>query len=112
VPTPTPDFQGVPPGEAYIYPNPVGSEMAFFRFKASFTDPQAELRIYTLAGDLVKEFRTVDLIPDPPVYRFPWDLKNRSGTPVASGVYYFHLHVSDPGNGMSYKAVKRFAVIK
>ena len=80
------------------YPNPVivrdGNELLFFKR----VPPEAEISIYTIAGDLVDEFSLLD-------YDY-WDLKNSKGEPVAAGVYVFLVR-SKTASGTG-----KFAVIK
>jgi hypothetical protein len=48
---------------------------------------QAKIRIYTAAGDLVRELLHNDKVRD-----FErWDLKNDSGHAVASGIYMYRI---------------------
>ena len=47
----------------------------------------SRIRIYTVAGDLVRELQHNDRIRD-----FErWDLKNASGNEVASGIYVYRI---------------------
>jgi hypothetical protein len=49
--------------------------------------PQARIRIYTLAGDLVRDLQRSDPIRD-----FErWDLKNEIGRDIASGIYMYRV---------------------
>ena len=49
--------------------------------------PQATIKIYTAAGDLVREIKHSDTIHD-----FErWDLNNASGAAVASGIYMYRI---------------------
>jgi hypothetical protein len=63
--------------------NPAGGhELHFVNLPA-----QARIRIYTLAGDLVRDIRRAD-----PVRDFErWDLKNEVGRDVASGIYLYRV---------------------
>jgi streptogramin lyase len=80
------------------YPNPIivddGDELLFFKR----VPPEAEISIYTIAGDLVDEFNMVN--------QDYWDLKNSKGEPVAGGVYVFLVR-SKTASGTG-----KFAVIK
>lgn len=58
------------------------------------------IRIFTLAGALVAKFEhTIDSENDSD-RRAVWDLRNRAGVPVASGIYLVHLDLKD-SNGKS-----------
>ncbi|MFW6084476.1 MAG: T9SS C-terminal target domain-containing protein, partial [Gemmatimonadota bacterium] len=50
--------------------------------------PRATIRIYSLGGILVD---VVDHDDQTGGGRAPWDLRNRSGQLVASGVYFWHV---------------------
>jgi hypothetical protein len=48
---------------------------------------QSKIRIYTVAGDLVREIQHTDKVRD-----FErWDLKNGAGKIVASGIYVYRI---------------------
>jgi len=60
-----------------------------------------KIRIYTLAGELVKEIESKG------GWEWEWDLKNRQGEPVASGIYLFHLQVENGEGTLGKIAVVR-----
>ncbi|MGH2649748.1 MAG: hypothetical protein ACRDHK_00865 [Actinomycetota bacterium] len=63
---------------------------------------QARIRIYTLAGDLVREIQRTDPIRD-----FErWDLKNEVGRDVAPGIYMYRVEA------LSFTFQSRFVVIR
>ncbi len=64
---------------------------------------RATVRIYTIAGDLVREL-TKD---DPLSGNFDWNLKNADGRDVSSGIYMFHV-LSDKG----FETKGNFVVIR
>jgi ligand-binding sensor domain-containing protein len=70
--------------DVLAYPNPFvirfGSETVRFNYSGL-----AEIRIFTVAGELVKEIRV----------NGEWDGRNAAGDPVASGVYLFTLRTMD-----------------
>ena len=63
---------------------------------------QATVRIFTLAGTLVKT-----LVKSGPAATIDWDLLTEEGLPVASGMYLIHVEV--PGVG---EKVIKFGVVK
>lgn len=74
-----------------------GHELHFVNLPA-----QARIRIYTLAGDLVRDIRHGD-----PVRDFErWDLKNGAGRDVASGIYMYRVEAER----FTYQS--RFVVIR
>ena len=61
---------------------PDGNEVHFINLPT-----KARIRVYTVAGDLVR-----DLTHDDPVRDFErWDLKNANGNDVASGIYMYRI---------------------
>jgi hypothetical protein len=80
---------------------PGGNELHFINLPAV-----ALIRIYTVAGDLVKELPHSDRIRD---YE-RWDLKNQRGQDVASGIYLFRVEANV--NGRAFTFQDRFIVIR
>ena len=76
---------------------PGGNELHFINLPA-----RVRIRIYTVAGDLVRDLLHVD-----PVRDFErWDLKNEAGRDVASGIYIYRLEAQ------SFNFQSRFVVIR
>jgi len=73
----------------YNYPNPVHNSTTI-----SFTIPrditEAELKIYNIKGQLVKQFLP-EINNKTRVIDFVWDTKDESGKPVANGIYFYKL---------------------
>jgi hypothetical protein len=72
------------------------------RLKFTHLDNKATIRIFNLAGNLV---RTIE--KNSPSNEIYWDLKNEAGLKVASGMYIAHVEV--PGVGQK---IIKFAVIQ
>lgn len=64
---------------------------------------ECTIRIYTIAGDLVKTIRR----NNDEYGAEPWDLTGESGVQVASGIYVYHVEVS----GSDAKKIGKFAVL-
>ncbi|OGS37664.1 MAG: hypothetical protein A2506_10315 [Elusimicrobia bacterium RIFOXYD12_FULL_66_9] len=71
-------------------------------------DGQSVIRIYTVSGRLVRELDSGPVSPGR-CYYIQWDGRNRSGQPVANGVYYGILSV---GGKAQTSATFKLAVIK
>ena len=71
------------------YPNPVRNSTTI-----SFTIPEnikeAELKIYNIKGQLVKQFLP-EINNQTRVIDFVWDTKDDSGKPVSSGIYFYKI---------------------
>ncbi|MFW5658483.1 MAG: T9SS type A sorting domain-containing protein [Bacteroidota bacterium] len=72
------------------------------RVKITNLPQEADIRIYTLNGQLVRTFRKQSDSPDQ-----EWDLKNDSGVPIASGMYIIHVDAGDYGE----KVLKFLAIM-
>ena len=79
-------------------------ELSQLDSRVRFTNlPQvADIRVYTLNGQLVRTFRKQSDLP----YQ-EWDLKNDSGVPIASGMYIVHIDAGDYGE----KVLKFLAIM-
>jgi hypothetical protein len=87
--------------------NPLNGQVTKFRFSSGNRDRRVKVRIFTLSGELVKEWPEQTILMDA-WYSVEWDGKNRDGETVAAGIYLVNLF--DPGEGKS--VTKRLAVIK
>jgi len=107
---------GIMPEETvFSYPNPAKSGFTRIRYYCGYTDPEAEIKIYDIAGELVREIKDneIDKVDAPiSIYRFLWDCKNNSGKEVASGIYIYMVEVKEKSNGETKKVIKRMAVIR
>lgn len=74
-----------------------GNEVHFINLPAA-----AKIRIYTSAGDLVRELEHNDAVRDFTI----WDLKNANGEDVSSGIYVYRVE-----SGV-FTAQNRFVVIR
>jgi flagellar hook assembly protein FlgD len=66
---------------------------------------EVEVRIYNIAGELVHRGSASGMARS---YR--WDLRNRSGTMVTSGLYVVVLEANDPARGAKDRAIMKLAV--
>jgi hypothetical protein len=91
-----------------IVPNPYDAYSRYERsqvqtiVKLINLPPVCKIKIFTLNGTLIRTYTKDSEEPE-----LRWDLKNQSGTPVASGVYIIHVDGGDLGE----KIVKFFAVM-
>ncbi|HAD81233.1 MAG: hypothetical protein A2509_06360 [Candidatus Edwardsbacteria bacterium RIFOXYD12_FULL_50_11] len=76
------------------YPNPVNGDITTFYFYVGDVADKYELKIYTVAGRLIKTFKG-GLTSG--VRTFGWDLRDESGRGVANGVYFYKVTVSQGG---------------
>ena len=86
----------------YAYPNPFNLGLQGKITFAELTDT-AEIRIFTIAGELVK---TIEVTPQDSG-KPTWDGRNEAGERVASGIYLYVI-ISEEG----YKAAGKIGIIK
>jgi hypothetical protein len=96
-----------------VYPNPYyafnPAELTRLSRFVTFNNlpPQAKIRIFNLAGHLV---RVIDKDNTSQFER--WDLLNNDGLPVASGMYIAHLTMTMPTDGSEVTKILKLAVIQ
>ncbi len=89
-----------------VFPNPYygvnEAETSPYSHFVTFSHlpPKATIRLYDLAGNLVRVLEKSD--PDP---FLRWDLNNHNGLPVASGIYLAHVELPDVGKNRTLKVV-------
>ncbi|MDZ7267117.1 MAG: type IX secretion system sortase PorU [candidate division KSB1 bacterium] len=82
------------------YPNPFRNETQF-TFEINQPAAQVKIKIYTLAGRLI---RTLELPPAAVIAGFnrvEWDGRDQDGDEVANGVYLYKVIATHTGNGSS-----------
>ena len=90
--------------EAVLVPNPA-REAAWIGFRLASMSSEVEVRIYNIAGELVHRGSASGMARS---YR--WDLRNRSGIMVTSGLYVVVLEANDPARGAKDRAIMKLAV--
>lgn len=100
------DRVGVFPNPYYAF-NPAETNRLVRFVTFNNLPPQAKIRIFNLAGQLV---RTLDKNDASQFMR--WDLNNQNNFPVASGMYIAHLELTMPSDGSKVIKVLKMAVIQ
>jgi hypothetical protein len=89
-----------------VVPNPYYAHSAYelnqFERVVKFTHLPAEctVRIYNLAGDLIRTLRKSDSTS-----QLSWDLETDRGLPVGSGIYVFHVEAPGVGSKVGKMAI-------
>jgi hypothetical protein len=100
--------------QVFAFPNPARSKTTF-RFQSGLLPLDAQIRVFDLAGSLVKELSIANGQITGPIgqgiYHADWDLTNSRGEGVASGVYIFSVKVRG-GNNQTALVTKKLAVVK
>jgi len=108
-------FDIMPEDQVFNHPNPAKNGSTTITYYWGYPDPEAEIKIYDIAGELVRKVKDSEINrdgTDPHIYRFLWDCKNSSGKEVASGIYIYAVEVKEKAGSESKKVVKRMAVIR
>jgi len=108
-------FRIMPEETVFNYPNPAKGGLTTIRYYCGYTEPKAQIKIYDIVGELVKEVEDNEIDKSDAaisIYRYLWDCKNSSGKEVASGIYIYVVEVKEKGGSESKKVIKRMAVIR
>jgi hypothetical protein len=103
---------GLVDNEVYAYPNPVKTGNATIRYSVPNNNHTATIKIFNIAGELVREAKDNEITKTPPIYKFEWNLKNDDNSNVASGVYIYLLELKENTTGEKVKIKKKLAIIK
>ena len=114
-------------GKIRVVPNPYfvtnravtseGTDKVFF----THLPPRCTIRIYTLAGELVRTIEHISTEPYSPDDRSSqgdkggtasFELLNRYNQALASGVYIFHVEARDESDAVVGNKIGRFAIIR
>jgi hypothetical protein len=96
-----------------LYPNPYKSGIANYDGAFGIKDTiniknltaRAKIKFYNIAGELVGDYDKDNATSG----TLTWDMKNKDGNKLASGVYIYYI--TNPDNS-SQKAIGKFAIIK
>ncbi len=105
-------YNPLPEAAVFAFPNPAKSETTF-RFETPLSPLEAQVLVFDLAGNLVREIAGSEMTTTAPgLYHAPWNLRNSQGDPVASGVYLFMVKVKGGGDQQTAKVAKKLAIVK
>jgi flagellar hook assembly protein FlgD len=79
--------------DLYNYPNPMKGETQFvFNLLGSVAPTSCKIKIYTIAGRLIKE---ISYIPSVGYNQIPWDGRDSDGDLIANGTYLYKFVAED-----------------
>ncbi|MBI4422789.1 MAG: hypothetical protein HY554_03630, partial [Elusimicrobia bacterium] len=105
-------YNPLPENAVFAFPNPARDSVTF-RFESPLSPLEAQVLVFDVAGQLVREIPGLELsAPAPGRYHARWDLANSRGEPVASGVYLFMVKVRGGSEQQTAKVVKKLAVVR
>ncbi|MCB4791322.1 MAG: Ig-like domain-containing protein [Elusimicrobia bacterium] len=96
-----------------VYPNPYkygvtnydGADSVKDKINIKNLTARAKIKLYNIAGELVNDYEKDDATSG----TLQWDMKNKDGNKLASGVYIYYI--TNPDNS-THKAVGKFSIIK
>lgn len=93
----------------YNYPNPV-KDNTYFTFKLSQLPEELTIRVYSIAGRLVKEIKKSSAELSMDFNRIFWDTKDQDEDQLANGVYLYKVIAKK--NGKSESITQKLAIVK
>ena len=92
----------------FNYPNPMQGDTYFtFDLFASEAPQSCVIKIYTVAGRLIKEVKAPARVGFNHIY---WDGKDGDGETIANGIYLYKLILE--GSGKTETSIQKLAVLK
>ena len=98
--------------EVYAYPNPTKVWHSTIRYSVLNTNHTASIKIYNLAGELVRDVKDNEITKTAPKYEFKWNLFTDDNNIVASGIYIYILELKELISGEKATVKKKMAIIK
>jgi hypothetical protein len=93
----------------YNYPNPFSKE-TYFTFKLTQIPDELKIRIFTVAGRLIKEFVFTPAALRYDFNRILWNGRDQDGDLIANGVYLYKIITSK--NGENSSVTQKIAVMR
>lgn len=95
--------------DVYNYPNPVTSNTSF-TFRLTKVPEELRIKVYTVAGRLVREITGNTAALSPNFNHIPFDCRDQDGNHLANGVYLYKVIIKD--NGSSQSVVQKMAIVR
>lgn len=106
-------YSPMPRSEVYAYPNPARKDKITIHFSVLYSNPEMEILIYNIAGELVRKISDEDISKvNGTVYEYDWNTRNDARNRVASGIYLYFVKARDNSNGENASVVKKLAIIR
>ena len=94
----------------FNFPNPFARSTTF-TFQRSTTDPiDVEIKIYTVAGRLIQTIEAPEVSDR--FVQIPWDGRDREGSVLANGVYFYKITAKSFDGASSSEALGKLAVLR
>ncbi len=109
------DFEVRSGGEADLfhvvnYPNPFSRTTAFTMQRISSAPVDIRIRIYTVAGRMIKEIESWSITDR--FVSIPWDGRDREGNEIANGVYLYKVIMKSVDTGETKEVIEKLVVMR
>jgi hypothetical protein len=95
--------------DIYNYPNPMTND-TYFTFKLTQIPDEVKIRIFTIAGRMIKEIKLNSSELNFDLNKIYWDGRDTDGDEIANGTYLYKVIMSI--DGKQYVETKKLAIIK
>lgn len=97
--------------QIFNYPNPFKDDTHFtFELRGTNVPEELKVKIYTIAGRLIREFEIPENELQIGFNKFYWDGRDQDGDEIANGVYFYK--VISKNNGEVFTKIEKLAKIK
>lgn len=96
--------------EVYNYPNPMKNSTSFI-FQHNLDESiQADIRIYTSAGRLIKELNKTNITDK--FVNIEWDGRDTDGDNIANGTYIYKINIKSESGSFARSSTGKLVVLK
>ena len=93
----------------YNYPNPTNG-VTYFTFKLTQIPDEIKIKIYTIAGRLIKEIRTPRANLNYDFNKIYWNGRDEDGDEIANGVYLYKVILTS--GDKTQNVIQKLAIVK
>lgn len=95
--------------DVYTYPNPTNND-TYFTFMLTKVPDELEIKVYTIAGRLIKKLNLTAADLKLNFNKIYWDCKDEDGDPVANGTYLYKVTLKDSEETIS--ETQKMAIVR
>jgi hypothetical protein len=96
----------------FNYPNPFSGSTVFTFEHNQIGNVKAEVKIYTVAGRLIRSITADNLVSNKNVVQVPWDGRDQDGSRIANGVYLYKVIAKTEDDRFSSEAYGKLSVLR
>jgi hypothetical protein len=96
----------------FNYPNPFSGPTVFTFEHNQVGNVKAEVKIYTVAGRLIRSISADNLVSNNQVVQVPWDGRDQDGSRIANGVYLYKVIAKTEDERFTSEAYGKLSVVR